>query len=203
MHLVDTTPRLVELARRHNKSASHRLASTVIGDARQLSFAASVAEVVLICGPLYHLQAKEERLAALVEARRIAREGGVVIAAGISRFAAILDGLMFHPNLDEPLLAMRHRAAATGSYRNDTGNRRYFRTAYFHRPAELAEELCEAGFRAVQVFGVEGPGGLISDFDKRWNDAVGRGRILGMARLVEAETSMIGASAHMLAIGRS
>ena len=70
------------------------------------------------------------------------------------------------------------------------------------RREELAGELREAGFAAVEVFGVEGPGWLIADFDERWNETATRDEILRVARLVEGEISTIGASAHMLAVGR-
>ena len=38
---------------------------------------------MLLLGPLYHLQDRGERIAALAEARRVARTGGVVAAAAI------------------------------------------------------------------------------------------------------------------------
>lgn len=38
VHLLDATPRLVELARQQDSSASHRHASIAVGDARRLPF---------------------------------------------------------------------------------------------------------------------------------------------------------------------
>jgi hypothetical protein len=76
-----------------------------------------------------------------------------------------------------------------------------FVTAYLHRPEDLAEELTEAGYRDIRVFGVEGPGWLMPDFEARWNDAASRNAIVRVARLLEEERSMTGASAHLLAVG--
>jgi len=157
---------------------------------------------VLLLGPLYHLTEHADRLAALAEARRVLRPGGVTLVAGISRYAGALDGLALHPTLDEQIAAVRHRAVADGRYRNDTGNPRYFTTAYFHRPEDLAQELLQARFTGVRVFGVEGPGWLVADFDARWTDPAGRDQILKVARLLEEEPSIVGASAHLLAAGR-
>jgi SAM-dependent methyltransferase len=50
-------------------------------------------DVVLLFGPLYHLTQRVDRLTALQEARRVLRSGGLLLAAGISRFASALDGL--------------------------------------------------------------------------------------------------------------
>ena len=157
---------------------------------------------MLLLGPLYHLTEHADRLAALSEARRVVRPDGLVFAAGISRYAGTLDGLALNPTLDEHVVALRHRAVEDGQYRNDTGNPRFFVRAYFHRPDDLAKEIKEVGLGDVRVFGVEGPGWLLPDFEARWADSAGRADILRVARLLEEETSIVGASAHLLAVGR-
>lgn len=202
VHLIDATPRLVERAREHDSESPNRLASIAVGDARRLSLGEACAHGVLLFGPLYHLLEPADRLEALREATRISRPNGVVFAAGISRYAATLDGLILHATLDEHLVSMRHRSLLDGRYRNDTGDRRYFTTAYFHRPEDLAEEVASVGLGAVEVFGVEGPAWLLPDFDERWRNPVSRERMLEVARLLEREDSVVGASAHLLAIGR-
>jgi SAM-dependent methyltransferase len=202
VHLVDATPRLADVARQHDAGAAHRLASIAVGDARHLPFENASVDVVLLLGPLYHLTEQTERRAALQEALRILRAQGAVMAAGISRYASVLDGLAFHPGLDTALVAMRHRVVADGQYRNHTGDPRFFVTAYFHQPQELGAELSDVGVDAVRVFGIEGPGWLLRDFESRWKEVELREEILNVARLLEEEPCMIGASAHLLAVGR-
>src|SRR5262245_1183191 len=109
---------------------------------------------------------------------------------------------MFHPTLDRHVIAIRQGALASGRYRNDTGNPRYFVTAYFHRPEELAQEISTAGFDSVRVFGVEGPGWLALDFDARWQEESIRKETLHVARLLEEEPFITGISAHLLAVGQ-
>jgi ubiquinone/menaquinone biosynthesis C-methylase UbiE len=201
VHLIDATSRLVEVARQHDGKATRRLASIDEGDARRLPFDDASVDAVLLLGPLYHLPDRADRLAALTEARRVLRSRGVAFAAGISRYAGVLDGLVLHPDMDDQIVTMRHRAIADGQYRNETDNVRYFTTAYFHRPEELEREVSEAGFQDACVLGVEGPGWLLADFDARWAEATTRERILQVARLVEEEPSLMGASAHLLAVG--
>jgi hypothetical protein len=96
---------------------------------------------------------------------------------------------------------MRHRALSDGRYSNDTGNPRWFVTAFFHRPEDLEAELVESGCADVTLLGVEGPGWLVSDFEERWKDASSREHLLRVARLLETERAMVGASAHLLAVG--
>lgn len=202
VHLVDATPRLVDLARRENDNATHRLASIAVGDARGLPFDERSIDAVLLLGPLYHLTERPDRVVALHEAQRVLRHEGVLLVGAISRYAGTLDGLALHPTLDDHVVAIRHRAVVDGQYRNDTGNPRYFTTAYFHRPEDLENELAGIGFREVHVFGVEGPGWLLADFEVRWASPAGREDILRVAQLLEEEPSIIGASAHLLALGR-
>ena len=52
------------------------------------------------------------------------------------------------------------------------------------------------------MLGIEGVGWMFSDFDGRWGDEALRQDMLNVARALEAEPSIVGASAHLLGIGR-
>jgi hypothetical protein len=153
-------------------------------------------------GPLYHLTDAAARRAALTEARRVLTPSGTIVAAAISRYASTLDGLARHLTTDPAFVKIRLRDLRTGQHRNDTHRYDYFTTAYFHRPEDLQREVEQAGFAEVRVLGVEGPGWMIADFDSRWAAPVSRADLLTVARALEAEPSIRGASAHLLAIGR-
>ena len=81
-------------------------------------------------------------------------------------------------------------------------NLTYFTDSYFHKPGELSREFLAAGFQVAEVVAIEGPGWLARDFDRLWADAIQRERILAGVRKVEREPSILGASAHVMAIGR-
>ncbi len=131
------------------------------------------------------------------------KPGGVVLAAAISRFASTLDGLRLGLFDDPAFAAVAGRDLRDGQHRNPTGDPRYFTTAYFHRPEELKEEAEEAGLRHEATLGVEGPGWLLQDFDRWWDDQRRRERLLAVARALEAEPSLLGVSAHLLAVARN
>ena len=194
---VDPSPQFVKACRERLPDVDVREAP-----AEALPFEDGSVDAALLLGPLYHLPERSDRQAALSEAKRILRPEGLAFAAGISRYAGVLDGLVVHPAMDDQIVTMRQRAVGDGRYRNDTDNLRYFTTAYFHRPEDLARELRAAGFQGARVLGVEGPGWLLADFDARWAEPVTRERILQVARLVEEEPSIVGVSAHLLGIAR-
>lgn len=200
VHLVDATPRLVEEARRRNARAPRTLRSCRVGDARELPFEDEAAELVLMLGPLYHLVEAADRHTALNEAARVLRPGGVLIAAGISRWASALDGLARNLLGDSRFARIVERDVRDGQHRNPTDRLDYFTTAYFHRPEELRAETERAGLAVQGLYGVEGPAWILADMPERWADEERRAAVLQVARVLEAEPSVVGCSAHLLVI---
>jgi len=203
VHLLDPVPKHVEQARAaSSRQPQFPLTSADVGDARRLPQADATADAVLLLGPLYHLVEREDRLASLREAHRVLRTGGIVWGAGISHFASLFDSLA-HGFFDDPAFApILDRDLAEGQHRNATGNPIYFTDAFFHRPEELSEEFESAGFQNVEVLAIEGPGWLARDFDRLWQDPAQREHLLAAVRQVEHEPSALGASSHIMAIGR-
>ena len=199
VHLVDAVARHVEEARAH---AGPALAGAVVGDARHLGRADGSFDAVTLLGPLYHLVERAHRVQALAEARRVLRPGGVVVAAAISRYASLLDGL-FRGLVDDPdFVPILERDLREGQHRNPTARLDYFTTAYFHRPAELAEEARAAGLDVDTPLGVEGPAWLIPDLESRWADEPRRVQLLGLLRRLEADPAALAMSAHLLLVAR-
>src|SRR4029077_17210602 len=153
VHLVDPGPRHVEEARAH---ASPPLAGARVADARALDEADASADAVLLLGPLYHLENRADRLRALAEARRIARAGGPVFVAAISRWAPRMDGIL-RARLDkttpgaEAELPALERTGRLPPFGQDSF------CGYTHRPGQLRAELIASGFHVVDLVCVEGP----------------------------------------------
>jgi SAM-dependent methyltransferase len=201
VHLVDPVPLHVEQAAAVARVA-RRPFPVAEGDARILAEEASSVDVVLLLGPLYHLIRREERVAAIAEAHRVARAGSVIAAAAISRFASIVDGLarglLLHPEFE----SIVEQDLRTGQHRNATGLPRAFTTSFFHHPDELAAEVVEGGFALDALYGVEGPAGWFAPPLPPSEESAEYERMLWVARAVEQEPALLGGSAHLLAVGR-
>jgi SAM-dependent methyltransferase len=192
--------KLVDLAPLHVREARQRAAGRFVaeeGDARALAEPDGSYDVVLLLGPLYHLVERGDRVRALTEARRVVRPEGLLAAAAISRFGSLLDGFM-RGRLDEMGWELVERALADG-WHLPGPDRTLFTTAYFHLPDELEAEIEEAGFELLGSFGIEGPGWLRAE---TLDEEGGLETAVRVARAVEQERTIIGASAHLLAIAR-
>lgn len=201
VHLIDIVPLHIQLAQEaSDRQPEAQLASAHVGDACSLSWDPETVDSVMLFGPLYHLTDRRDRLQALQEAYRVLKPGGMLLAVGISRFASTLDGLR-GGFLKEPQFAeIVSQDLESGQHRNPTDKPEYFMDTFFHHPDELKNELNEARFTVTGIYGVEGPCWLLPDFDAWWGDKDLKARLLQIARLLETEPSLLGASAHLLAV---
>ncbi|MFC4061838.1 class I SAM-dependent methyltransferase [Planomonospora corallina] len=197
VHLVDPVPLHVEQA------AAAPLAGVTVGDARALEAAEDSADAVLLLGPLYHLTGKEDRLAALREARRVARPGGVVIAKALSRLYPVFEALAGGRPPGPGEIEETARFLDDGQYRNPGGDPMGFTTSYFHRPEELAGEVREAGLELRALVAVSGNVKLLPGIEQQMEDAARRDHLLSVLRLVETEPSAVGMSQNFVAITRA
>ena len=139
---------------------------------------------------------------ALSEARRILKPGGVLFAAVISRFASFIDGLLNGFFQDATFRKIIAGDLASGQHRNPANHPAYFTTAYFHRPEELAGEIREAGFENARILAIEGTAWSGARFRETWNDPAQRNKLMEFLSLIEREPSLLGASAHIMAVAR-
>lgn len=200
VHLIDPISLHIEQAQEYARSTSKQLASYTIGDARKIDKPDSFADVVLLFGPLYHLMEPEDRLKALSESFRVLKPGGILFTVAISRFASLMDGMnkgVIYSKLDvieEDLISGKHWKIGVNDFTSPY--------LYLHQPVEFQEELVQAGFKEVVLKAIEGPiwqEALITDLRK---DPIGWERLLCILETIEEEKSIIGASAHIMGIGK-
>jgi S-adenosylmethionine-dependent methyltransferase len=171
----------------------------VKADARDLSEVAEKEfDALLLMGPLYHLVEEADRKQALKEAFDRLREGGIFFSSFISRFGIMGDLLRKVPDWIEDQGEVRSVlekgrdpiAAHPGQFRG-----------YFALASEIPSLHEAVGFETVLLAGVEP---AISADDESYNKLAGEQRRLWLDLLFEISTepSIIGASRHLLYVGR-
>ena len=197
VHVVDVTPRHVDEV---TTRLGERGVTAEVGDARRLTAPNDSADAALLLGPLYHLTAREDRLRALQEAKRVVRAGGVVAVAAVSRFASLFDGLARGFLFDPAFKPIVERDLREGQHRNPENRPHWFTTTFFHHPDELRGEVADSGLRLIELVGLEGMPGWLPHLAPSWEDEDRRELILYAARAVESEPVLLGLSAHLMAV---
>ncbi|MET9382761.1 class I SAM-dependent methyltransferase [Streptomyces sp. NPDC002928] len=195
VELVDPVPLHVEQAARLPGVSART------GDARSLTDEDAAYDAVLLLGPLYHLPERADRTRALREAHRVVRPGGLVVAATINRFAGLHDVLREERYFDP---AQRTQTDAVTEHGRHPSQRegRLFTTAYFAQPSEPAQEFTETGLTVEGQYGVEGVAWLMGGLEAWLDDPERREAVLAATRRIESEPALLGASGHLLTVGR-
>ena len=151
-------------------------------------------------GPLYHLIEEADRILVLKDAFERLREGGLIISAFISRFGTLSQLLKTNPSWIEDRAHVRSMLQR-GQTPQITMPRVGFR-GYLAHVSELAPLHEGVGFETLSVAGVEP---VIAAEDESYNRLEGEQRRLWLelcSTNISTEPSMIGASRHLLYIGR-
>ncbi|MFN2462917.1 MAG: methyltransferase domain-containing protein [Candidatus Dormibacteria bacterium] len=198
--LGDLSPRMLDIARRELKAAGVEAEAVVELDARDLSaFADAEFDAVLCLGPLYHLVAAADREAAVREAGRVLRPGGILLATVMMPYAWALGLALEYGTSRLPEVA---RALEDGVYRNPDAGR--FTDAYLFRPEAVAPFFEGLGFRTVRLLASQGFLNLVQEqlAELRERDEPGYRRLIDLAYAASSDPSTWGLSGHLLYAGR-
>lgn len=205
VHLLELAENAVNYAKAHMMEPTTFVAETA--DARQLDRPDDSADVVLLMGPLYHLQKAEDRAAALREAYRVLKKDGLLFAAGISQYSSTTWALSVYGEdndyLDDPVFFDMLRGELTTGHHNRPKEYPYLiAESYFATPRRFADEMESAGFTVVNSHAVEGCIWFTPHLDEKWEDESGHERLLEIVHLTEHDTEMMGMSPHFMVVGR-
>lgn len=172
-----------------------------VGDARALDLSDAGFDVVLLLGPMYHLNVRADRLRCLDETRRILRPGGMAFVAAISRWAPRLHAEVVarlyrdYPNVRAEIPRIEETGILPPLFEGSF-------TGYCHRPDELRTEIEAAGLDCLDLVSVEGIAFALSDIEERMTNDVDREVVLEAARAIERVPELLGLAPHLVATVR-
>jgi len=196
VYLIDPVPGHVQKARK--KARGRNVFSCAVGEARRLPFENASFDLVILHGPLYHLQKVQDRLQAIRETRRILRAGGTALGFAITRAASTLAALNTGMIHDPRIFKMCTSALASGAHDAPEGLQGILSQAYYHTPSELEEEFASSDFKVMGIHAVEGMAWMDSSFFQSWADPHRKARLLELIALTEQDTTLLPLSPHIM-----
>ena len=205
VHLIELAENAVEYAKANMMQDCYFIAET--GNALKINRQDESADVVLLMGPLYHLRNREDRLLSLSEAFRVLKKGGLLVAAGISKFSSMTWGLSVYGEkndfIDDPVFCnMVKGEMTTGDHIRPKEYPKFIAEAFFTTSEEMKSEIAEAGFAVEKAIAVEGCIWFTPHLAEKWEDKASRERLLEIVRITETEPEMMGMSPHFLVVAK-
>jgi SAM-dependent methyltransferase len=201
VYLIDPVEKHIKQANKRSKQAKKPFRS-ILGEAQKLNLPDNFADVVVLHGPLYHLQLKAERLKAITEARRILKPNGVVLGFAInhsaSSIAALLNGFIHVPEM----LQMCKDELMSGIHNPPKNMPGILPKAFFHPPQQLRDEREEAGLSYIDTYAVEGMVWLDKNYFETRGDEKKKAALMELLKLTENDQALLGLSPHMMIAGR-
>ncbi|NGZ19188.1 methyltransferase domain-containing protein [Vibrio aestuarianus] len=195
---VELVPELVEQLNSNAKRQSLSL-SVHEANATDVSFIENDSQdIVLILGPLYHIQSKSDREAVLKEAHRVLKPNGIVAIAYISRFfVAGLLAKMSNDLVSPTVLSDLNESGLVTSPDVDP----FFRTGYFAKPSEIESLAAHTGFSVENHVATDGYVRFIGQEVNQLNEQQYQAW-LKYHLATCAEPSLLGSSNHGLVIAK-
>ena len=195
--LVDPVSRHIQQAERRAK-ASRRKFNCILGEARHLPMETASVDLVILHGPLYHLQELTERVAALKEARRILKYGGTVLGFAItyaaSTLSALQNGMFHYPDIYQ----MCRAELQNGEHEPPSNFPGMLAQAFFHRPEQLISEFHEAGLKKTGLHAVEGMAWLDAKYFESWATPEKQQRLLELIGITDTDPELLCLSPHIM-----
>jgi len=205
VHLLELAPSAVEYAIKNQNQNNNFIAE--VCDARKINRADESADIVLLMGPLYHLQNRDDRLQVLNEAKRVLKKDGLLFSVGISKFSSATWALSTYGKdnnfLDDDIYNnMIENEISSGIHIRPKEYPNFIAQAYFHTALGLQKEVEEVGFETIRKYAIEGVIWFTPYLNEKLEDMNSRERLLNIVRHTENEDEIMGMSPHFMIVSR-
>src|SRR5690606_33904419 len=136
VHLVEPVSKHIKIARERARKLKNKF-SIHIGESRKLEFSDNYADLIILHGPLYHLQEKEDRHLTIFEAKRVLKNNGIILGFAINYTASTLVGLLNGLIHKGSFFEMCKEELTTGKHNPPNDFPWLLAEAFYHKPEQL------------------------------------------------------------------
>lgn len=201
VHLVEPVLKHIKIARIKADKLKNKF-SIHLGESRKLEFPDNYADLIILHGPLYHLQKKEDRDLTIREAKRVLKKDGTILAFAINYTASTLVGLLNGLIHKRTFFEMCKEELTTGIHNPPDDFPWLLAEAYYYKPAQLKDEFINQELIHLNTHAVEGLAWLDKDFFSNMLNNKRRKTLLELIQVTENDPYLLPFSPHMMIVAK-
>jgi len=195
--LIDPVIKHVNIAKNRSAALKNKF-SVHLGEARKLDFPNNFADLVILHGPLYHLQKREDRCLAIKEAKRVLKNDGIILGFAINSTASTIVGLLQGWIHKDSFFEMCKKELTTGAHHPPYDFPWLLAQAYYHRPDELKKEFACQGLTNLNIYAVEGMSWLDGNFFSNMRHKQNKQTLMQLLTMTENDEYLLPFSPHIM-----
>lgn len=197
VHLVEPVYKHLKIAQNRanklkNKFVVHQ------GESSNLDFKNNFADLIILHGPLYHLQKQEDRELTIKEAKRVLKKGGIILGFAINNTASTLVGLLNGLIHKKAFFKMCKEELTTGKHNPPNEFPWILAEAYYHKPEQLEKEFNNQDLTHINTYAIEGLAWLDKDYFSNMLHEKRRKTLLELIKITENDYHLLPFSPHMM-----
>lgn len=197
VHLVEPVSKHIKIAQNRANKLKNKF-SVQLGESRKLEFPNNFADLIILHGPLYHLQKKEDRDLTICEAKRILKNGGIILGFAINYTASTLVGLLNGLIHKKPFFEMCKEELTNGIHNPPDDFPWLLTEAYYHKPEQFKNEFINQELTYLNTYAVEGMAWLDKNYFANMLDAKKKKTLLELIKVTENDSNLLPFSPHMM-----
>ena len=197
VYLVDPVPKHLKIAKNRANKLKNKF-SVYLGESQSLDFQNNFADLIILHGPLYHLQNKEDRDLTISEAKRVLKNNGIILGFAINYTASTLVGLLnglIHKN---PFFEMCKEELTTGIHNPPDDFPWLLAEAYHHKPEQLKDEFINQELTYLNTYAVEGMAWLDKDYFASMLNDKKKSTLMKLIQITQNDSYLLPFSPHMM-----
>lgn len=197
VYLVEPVVKHIKLAKNRANKLKNKY-SVQLGESRKLDFPNNFADLIILHGPLYHLQKKEDRDLTISEAKRVVKKNGIILGFAINYTASTLVGLLNGLIHKKSFFKMCKEELTTGMHNPPNDFPWLLAEAYYHKPEQLKDEFINQKLTYINTYAVEGMAWLDKEYFANMLNNKKKKLLLKLITITENDNYLLPFSPHMM-----
>ncbi|SNY99487.1 class I SAM-dependent methyltransferase [Flagellimonas pacifica] len=197
VHLVEPVSKHLKIAQNRANKLKNKF-SVHLGESRKLAFSNNYADLIILHGPLYHLQNEKDRVLTIKEAKRVLKNDGIILAFAINYTGSTLVGLLSGLIHKRTFFEMCKEELTTGIHNPPDDFPWILAEAYYHKPPQLKDEFVSQELSHLNTYAVEGMAWLDKDFFVNMLNDKRKETLLELIQITENDPYLLPFSPHMM-----